>query len=282
MNYRHAFHAGNFADVLKHAVLAVALEILAAKDKSFVVIDTHAGAGRYDLSDARAQRTGEWRGGIGRLLEAPKRPTELKRYLDIVRGFDRRLGGTGEGLQHYPGSPRLVRAMLRPGDRLVACELHEQDGLALRREFAGDPHVEIKRSDGYAALKALLPPVERRGLVLIDPPFEATDEFAKVQRALDQALRRFATGIYLIWYPVKDEAAVAAFKKHLADAGAKRTLTAELQIAPPRATGLVRSGVALINAPWPIEEALQKIGPYLAQTLGGRDGAFTLDWIASD
>jgi len=282
MNYRHAFHAGNFADVFKHAILSVALEILAAKDKPFVVIDTHAGAGRYDLSDARAQRTGEWRGGIGRLLEAPKRPVELKRYLDIVRGFDRRLGGTGEGLQHYPGSPRLVRAMLRPGDRLVACELHEQDGLALRREFAGDPHVEIKRSDGYAALKALLPPVERRGLVLIDPPFEATDEFAKVQRSLDQALRRFATGIYLIWYPVKDEAAVAAFKKYLVDAGVKRTLTAELQVAPKRATGLVRSGVALINAPWPIDEALQKIGLYLAQTLGGRDGAFDLDWIAQD
>lgn len=282
MNYRHAFHAGNFADVLKHAVLSVALEILAAKDKPFIVIDTHAGAGRYDLSDARAQRTGEWRDGIGKLLAAPKRPAELKRYFDIVRGFDRRLGGTGEGLQHYPGSPRLVRAMLRQGDRLVACELHEQDGLALRREFAGDPQVEIKRGDGYGALKALLPPAERRGLVLIDPPFEATDEFAKVQRALDQALRRFATGIYLVWYPVKDQEAVAAFKKYLADAGVKRTLTAELQIAPQRPTGLVRSGVALINAPWPIEDALQKIGPYLAQTLGGRDGAFALDWIAKD
>jgi 23S rRNA (adenine2030-N6)-methyltransferase len=279
MNYRHAFHAGNFADVLKHAVLTLALEILGEKDKPFAVLDTHAGRGRYDLA-LEARRTGEWQGGIGRLLAAKDRPAELKRYIEIVRSFNRRLGGTDSELRHYPGSPRIVRALLRPGDRLVACELHEEDGLALRREFAGDPQVEVKRSDGYGALKALLPPPERRGLVLIDPPFEAKDEFAVLQRALSQALRRFATGSYLIWYPVKDAVGVAGFKAFLESTKAKRTLAAELQVA--KAAGLTRAGVALINAPWPIEQALEKIGPYLAQTLAGRDGRFELEWIAKD
>ncbi|MGE0152335.1 MAG: 23S rRNA (adenine(2030)-N(6))-methyltransferase RlmJ [Reyranellaceae bacterium] len=281
MNYRHAFHAGNFADVLKHAALALALELLAAKDKPFLVLDTHAGRGRYDLA-REATRTGEWQDGIGRLLQAQDRPAELKRYTDIVRGFNRRLGGTGEALLHYPGSPRLVRALLRPGDRLVACELHDEDGLALRREFAGDPQVEVKRSDGYAALKALLPPPERRGLVLIDPPFEARDEFDRLQRALLQALRRFATGTYLIWYPVKDAPAVAGFKAFLARAQLKRTLTAELEVPARTAGGLRRAGVALVNAPWPIEDGLAATGPFLARALGGRDGAFDLDWIARD
>jgi 23S rRNA (adenine2030-N6)-methyltransferase len=281
MNYRHAFHAGNFADVLKHAVLTLALEILAAKDKPFAVIDTHAGRGRYDLA-REAQRTGEWQNGIGKVLHSSKLPREIKRYADIVRGFDRRLGGTGPTLQHYPGSPRIVRALLRPGDRLVACELHDEDALALRREFAGDKQVETKRADGYSALKALLPPPERRGLVLIDPPFEAKDEFEKLQRALTQALRRFATGSYLIWYPVKDMEAVAGFKTFLAEAKLKRTLTAELQIGSKTPTGLARAGVALINAPWPLENELEKIGPYLAQTLGGAAGRFELEWIAKD
>jgi 23S rRNA (adenine2030-N6)-methyltransferase len=279
MNYRHAFHAGNFADVLKHAVLTLALEILAAKDKAFVVIDTHAGRGRYDLA-LEAERTGEWQNGIAKVLQSPRLPRPVKRYVDIVRAFDRRIGGAGERLQHYPGSPRIVRALLRPGDRLVACELHDEDGLALRREFAGDPQVEIKRTDGYAALKALLPPPERRGLVLIDPPFEARDEFDRLQRALVQALRRFATGTYLIWYPVKDREAVAGFKIFLAEAGLRRTLTAELQVAAK--SGLARAGVALINAPWPLENELEKIGPYLAQTLGGAEGRFDLDWVAKD
>jgi 23S rRNA (adenine2030-N6)-methyltransferase len=279
MNYRHAFHAGNFADVLKHVALTLALEIMAEKDRPFVVLDTHAGRGRYDLA-LEAKRTGEWQGGIGRLLAAKDRPPQLKRYFEIVRSFNRRLGGSDGDLRHYPGSPRIARALLRPGDRLVGCELHEEDGLALRREFAGDPQVEVKRSDGYTALKALLPPPERRGLVLIDPPFEAKDEFATLQRALNQALRRFATGSYLIWYPVKDAAGVAGFKAFLESTKAKRTLAAELQVA--KAAGLTRAGVALINAPWPIEQALEKIGPYLAQTLAGRDGRFELEWIAKD
>lgn len=282
MNYRHVFHAGNFADVLKHAVLCLALARLADKDKPFVVVDTHAGAGRYDLHEPQPGRTGEAERGIHRLLAAPDRPPTLKRYLDIVRQFDRFLGGGGGRLRHYPGSPRLARAMLRPGDRLVACELHDRDGLALRREFAGDPQVEIRRGDGYAALKALLPPPERRGLVLIDPPFEARDEFDRLQRALGQALRRFATGQYLVWYPVKDIAAVAGFKAWLEAAGLRRTLTVELEVAPPAPGALARAGMALVNAPWPIEDELSRLGPWLAATLGNGQGKFELDWIARD
>ena len=282
MNYRHAFHAGNFADVLKHTVLTLALERLREKDRPLLVLDTHAGAGRYDLGEARAGRTGEAASGIRRLLARKAHPDPLRRYLEIVRGFDRRLGGDGRNVRHYPGSPRIVRALMRPMDRLIACEMQSDEGLALRREFAGDRQVEVRRSDGYAALKAVLPPPERRALVLIDPPFEARDEFERLQRALKQAFRRFATGTYLIWYPVKTATAVAGLKAFLSGAGLHRALWAELQVVAEREAGLARAGGVLVNAPWPIEDSLAEIGPFLADALGGKDGRFETDWLAKD
>ena len=215
MNYRHGYHAGNFADVLKHLALCELLRLLTAKDKKLFVLDTHAGAGGYDLAGGLASRTREAEAGIARLMAVPRAGMPRRRRA-LSRGGHRlrpQVRAGGGGVRHYPGSPRLVRAALRPGDRFVACELHPQDALALKREFAGDRAVEVRQADGYHALKALLPPVERRGLVLIDPPFEAADEFDKLARALKQALRRFATGCYAIWYPIKDEEAVAAFRR---------------------------------------------------------------------
>lgn len=271
MNYRHGFHAGNFADVLKHLVLCELLRLLTAKDKKLLVLDTHAGPGGYDLSGDLAGRTREAEGGILRLWGAPKlgMPDAVARYLAAVAAFDRKFGGSRQLPVHYPGSPRLIRAGLRPGDRFVACELHPLDRLALKREFAGDRAVEVREEDGYHAVRALLPPVERRGLVLIDPPFEASDEFERLQRALKHGLRRFATGCYAIWYPIKDEEAVAAF---LAGLHGLKCLHLEMQ-APPAAPGkLAACGMTVINPPWKFDDAMRQSLPWIANALGGQAG----------
>lgn len=271
MNYRHGYHAGNFADVLKHAALCELLRLLLSKDKKLFVLDTHAGAGGYDLAGDLAERTGEAQAGIARLAAATTagRPEAVACYLAAVAAYDRKFGPpTGRGPRRYPGSPRLVRAALRPGDRFVACELHPGDALALKREFAGDRAVEVRQADGYQALKALLPPVERRGLVLIDPPFEVPDEFERLARAVRHGLRRFATGCYAIWYPIKDPAVVAEFLGALA---APRLLVMTLRMGEAVAEGkLAACGLAVINPPWRFEEAMAEALPWIAAALGGR------------
>ena len=275
MNYRHGFHAGNFADVLKHLALCELLRLLTAKHKKLFVLDTHAGAGGYDLGGALSQRTREAEAGVSRLMAAPRTgmPGAVVRYLAAVAAYDRKFGPAGGPIRHYPGSPRFARSGLRAGDRLVACELHPQDGLALKREFAGDQAVDVRDQDGYHVLKALLPPAERRGLVLIDPPFEAADEFDRLTRALRQGLRRFATGCYAVWYPIKDQAAVEDFVE--AFAGPK-VLRIELRM-PPLADGkLSACGLLIINPPWKFEEAMREALPWVASHLGaGTEGLVT-------
>jgi 23S rRNA (adenine2030-N6)-methyltransferase len=269
MNYRHAFHAGNFADVLKHVALCELLRLLTAKDKKLFVLDTHAGAGGYELGSAHAARTGEARSGIGRLCDGPRAnmPGAVARYLAAVAAYDRKFGpSSGDGPRHYPGSPRLIRAALRGQDRLVACELHPGDALALKREFAGDRCVEVRRMDGYRAIKAMLPPPERRGLVLIDPPFEAADEFASAGRALRQALRRFATGCYALWYPIKDAVAVRGFLAGLVDL---RSLCLALEVPPSAPGKLAACGLLVVNPPWKFAEAMGEALPWIAGRLGG-------------
>jgi 23S rRNA (adenine2030-N6)-methyltransferase len=266
MNYRHGYHAGNFADVLKHLALCELLRLLTAKDKKLFVLDTHAGAGGYDLSGNQARRTGEAETGIAHLAAAPRAgmPAAVARYLAAVAAYDRKFGPAGGKPRRYPGSPRLVRAALRPGDRFIACELHPEEALALKREFAGDRAVEVRQGDGYKALKALLPPIERRGLVLIDPPFEVTDEYERLLRALRQGVRRFATGCYAVWYPIKDETA-AAFVRELA---AFKPLVLELRLDGIAPGKLAACGLAVINPPWRFEEAMREALPWLAEQLG--------------
>jgi 23S rRNA (adenine2030-N6)-methyltransferase len=278
MNYRHGYHAGNYADVLKHLVLVELLRLLTAKDKKLFVLDTHSGAGGYDLGAGPAARTREAEAGIQRLMAMPRAgmPAAVVRYLAAVAAYDRKFGrkfGRGEGLRHYPGSPRLVRAALRPGDRFVACELHPQEALALKREFAGDRMVDVRQADGYHALKALLPPVERRGLVMIDPPFEKPDEFETLSRGLKHALRRFATGCYAIWYPIKDEAAVAAFKEQLAGL---KTLALEMRLDAVTDGKLGACGVAVINPPWTFQESMAEALSWLAKPLDASGDLFLL------
>ena len=242
------------------------LRLLTAKDKKLFVLDTHAGAGGYDLSGSQARRTGEAETGIVRLAGLPRAgmPAAVARYLAAVTAYDRKFGPAGGQLRRYPGSPRLVRAALRPGDRFIACELHPEEALLLKREFAGDRAVEVRQADGYKALKALLPPVERRGLVLIDPPFEVPDEYEHLLRALRQGVRRFATGCYAIWYPIKDEAASA----FAADLASFKPLVLELQLDGVAPGKLAACGLAVINPPWRFEEAMREALPWIAAQLG--------------
>jgi len=281
MNYRHAFHAGNFADVVKHATLARILTHLAAKPAAFRVIDTHAGAGLYDLAGEEASRSGEWHAGIERLTAAPiAAPVRalLAPYLDAVSA----LNGAG-ALTTYPGSPALARALLRPQDRLVACELEPQAAAALTRNLAGDRRIKTIAIDGWVALNAYVPPTERRGLVVIDPPFEDAGDFARLARGLEVAHRKWASGIYLLWYPIKGRQGPDALARALKRSGMGKILRAELAVAATPAQGpLGGCGLVVINPPFTLERELAAILPALQAILGGRGGSRRLDWVAAE
>lgn len=281
MNYRHAYHAGNFADVLKHAVVALILGHLKSKDKPFCVIDTHAGSGHYDLNADQADRTGEWRSGIGRLWGQAGLPPELAAYLAAIR----RLNRTGAGsLRWYPGSPRLVRILMRPDDRLIATELHPAEAQALQREFAGDAQVVVKRMDGYQALKALLPPIERRGLVLVDPPYEETGEFERLVLGFKEAYRRWAQGIFALWYPIKDAGPIRIFHEAMIATGARRILVVELMLRPATDPACLNgAGLLLVNPPFTLADDLRRLVPYLAGTLGDEgQGAARIEQLVGE
>ena len=278
MNYRHAFHAGNFADVVKHAVLARIVRYLKEKPAAFRVIDTHAGAGLYDLSGAEATRTGEWRGGIGKLRAADLAPAVrdlLAPYLDAVASFN-----AGGDVKLYPGSPALVRHWLRVQDRMIACEAEAVAARALANRMRGDDRIKTVAIDGYVALNAYVPPKERRGLVLTDPPFEQPDEFGRLAEALAGAHRKWPTGIYLFWYPIKDFRAAQGFGRDLARRGIARMLRAELTIATAReGEKLNGSGLIIVNPPWPLEGELAVLLPALADILAVEKGVTRLDWL---
>ena len=270
MNYHHAFHAGNFADVFKHAMLLALLDALTAKDKPLCYFDKHAGAGDYLLDEEQARRTGEWRDGIGRLFDAPGVPPPLQRYLDAIRGFNP--DGT---LRRYPGSPLLAALALRANDRLVLCETQDEETALLRAALRGDPRAHVHQRDGYAALKALLPPAERRGLVLIDPPFEQqAQEFRVIETALAEAHARWPTGVYMVWFPIKQRATIRPFARWLGARGWNDVLYAELLVradnSPLRLNGC---GMVVVNAPWRLDAALAPMLPALRSLLAQGDGA---------
>ena len=262
MNYRHAFHAGNFADCMKHALLVWLVRALQRKPAAIQVLDSHAGAGLYDLSSDEAQRTGEWREGIGQLLQQPA-SAALRDYLDLVRAMG--------APTHYPGSPLLLREMLRPQDRLVGCELRADDHASLRGRLGPDPRVGIHHRDGYQAIQAFLPPSDgiRRGLTLVDPPFEQPDEFARIETAIVTARRRFATGVVAVWYTIKHRAPVRAFHDRLVDAGVADMVAAELLLRPPLdPTRLNGCGLLVATPPFGFEAAATEILSALDSTLG--------------
>lgn len=266
MNYRHIYHAGNFADVLKHAVLARLIRYAQKKDKAFRLLDTHAGTGQYDLSSEEAQKTGEWRDGIGRLIEAelpPKVAQLLEPYLTAVRELN-----SGGGLKLYPGSPKLARMLFRPQDRLSAMELHPDDFNRLHNLFEGDFQVRATELDGWLALGAHLPPKEKRGIVLVDPPFEEDGEYQRLVNGLGGAYRRFSGGTFCLWYPIKKGAPIKAFHEELRALEIPKMLCTELTVRSDReATGLTGSGLIIVNPPFTLKEELHALLPVVKDIL---------------
>jgi 23S rRNA (adenine2030-N6)-methyltransferase len=282
LNYRHAFHAGSFADVFKHAVLCRILHYLREKPAAFRVIDTHAGAGLYDLTGPEAKRGGEWHDGIERLMAAklPAPVAELlSPYLEVIGA----LNEPGR-LKLYPGSPAIARAWLRPQDRLIACELEPKAALALAGSLRGDSRIKTIEIDGWTALSAYVPPPERRGLVLVDPPFEEEADFHRLSHDMAAAHRKWATGIYTLWYPIKGRGEADELAKRLRRLALPKILRAELIVSPVSdPTRFNGCGLILVNPPWVLEGELAALLPALAGLLGRHGkGGFTLDWLAGE
>jgi 23S rRNA (adenine2030-N6)-methyltransferase len=270
MNYRHAFHAGNHTEVLKHAALVFVLEWLVQKPQPFRVLDTHAGLGCYDLGSDPARRTGEHAEGVGRIFG--RELTSAGAYAELLRSMN------PDGLATYPGSPEIVRRFLRQDDRLVACELHPADVEALKLRYRRDPRIAVHHRDGYEAIGAFVPPPERRGLVFIDPPYEARDEAQTLAKALTRGLGKWPTGTFMAWYPVKDRAiadtlatAVALFPK---------TLRVEFLPYPMDGARLAGGGLIVCNAPWRLDEHLRALCEELAPLLGDGAARWSVDWLS--
>ncbi|HQT39408.1 MAG TPA: 23S rRNA (adenine(2030)-N(6))-methyltransferase RlmJ [Acidocella sp.] len=261
MNYRHAFHAGNFADCVKHALFISILSAMQRKDKPLLVLDTHAGIGRYDLSSEQALKTGEWREGIAKVLVA--RPAALAAYMTTI-----------ETLGLYPGSPLIAAAMLRGNDRLICCELHKEDAPLLRRVMAGHANVAVHERDGYAAMRAFLPPPEKRALVLIDPPFERAHEFLTLHESLAAAYEKFKTGVYVIWYPIKHRAPVRDFFAGLKLSKIRDVVNVEFLLREPLDPARLNGcGLLVVNPPFGFEADALPILQALVEVLGGSEVA---------
>jgi 23S rRNA (adenine2030-N6)-methyltransferase len=290
MNYRHAYHAGNFADVLKHAVLLALVESLQAKPTPFCVIETHAGSGCYALDGREAGKTGEYRDGISRLLFPDMQgqpaavgtmPPLLRRWLDSIVS----LPGNEDGLKLYPGSPLQIANALRAQDSAQLCELHPEEARQLQQLFHRDARIHAHHRNGYEALKGLVPPKEKRGLVLIDPPYEAQEaEYKHIEKALKESLLRWPGGMYAVWYPIKLRSQVQPFLRGLQRSSAKRVLRAELLVhaddSPLRLNG---SGMVILNAPWNLDDTLREPMRALARLLGqGGPAEWKLDWLRQE
>jgi 23S rRNA (adenine2030-N6)-methyltransferase len=276
LSYRHSFHSGNHADVLKHSVQSLILQSLKVKDKAFAYIDTHAGAGCYDLQSKEMDKTGEYLEGIKRLWEGDV-PTAMQAYLDVLK----ELNADGE-LRHYPGSPLLAKELCRPQDRLLLSELHPADFVLLQELFTKDRRTQVHKVDGFAQLKGALPPLERRGMVLIDPPYELDHEYADVVKAVVDGIKRWATGTFAIWYPVAHSDDVDFLQRKLANAGLPGTLQIELNVLKENNRfGMTGSGMIVVNPPWMLEQQMNELLPWLVDKLGQSPEAnFKLRWLS--
>ena len=279
MNYRHAFHAGNYADVFKHVLLLQLLRALQRKEKGFLYLDTHAGSGTYDLLVAsapvpsRVDRRPEWPDGIGRLWQAMGLPPALEDYVGLVREFARHRGVAGEQPRFYPGSPWIAALVSRPQDRLMFWEQQPAEAAVLRDDFARRRRTAVECGDGYGALRAALPPAERRVLVLIDPPFEDQGEFDAILAALCEGMRRFPSGVYAVWHPVTERASGEAFRAALREAMRQPTVWAELAVTADPQVRMKGCGLLVINPPWGFAEQLPPVLTVLAERLAIDAGA---------
>jgi 23S rRNA (adenine2030-N6)-methyltransferase len=278
MNYRHAYHAGNFADVFKHIILVALTQSLLRKEKGFCFLDTHAGVGHYDLLSGPAQKSKEFLGGIAKIMQEENPPPLIKDFIDCVKKAN---ALAPETLRYYPGSPSIVRQLLRPQDRIVLTELHHDDYETLRSVFRDDKQVGIHHQDGYQGIKAFLPPPERRGLVLIDPPYEKPDEISHVVTQLDAAITRWETGIFALWYPIKESRSIVRFHRALKLKIARPTLVIELNIYPDnQATQLNGNGMIIVNPPFQFEAEIKAILPWLWRVLSpNQQGRYDIETL---
>ncbi|MBD1558570.1 23S rRNA (adenine(2030)-N(6))-methyltransferase RlmJ [Vibrio sp. S9_S30] len=278
LSYRHSFHAGNHADVLKHIVQSLILNALNQKEKPYVYHDTHSGVGRYDLTHEWSEKTGEYKQGIARLWTANNLPEDAQTYLEAVQSLNQ-----DNHLRYYPGSPRVARAHIRKQDRMVLTELHPSDHPLLEQEFHRDRQVSIYKEDGFQRLKASLPPKERRGLVLIDPPYELSHEYRDVVNAIAQSHKRWSTGIYAIWYPVVNRHDIDDMLSGLEKLGIRKILQIELGVsADTNERGMTASGMIVINPPWKLESQMKEILPYLKEVIAPVTGHFKVEWIVPE
>ncbi|MET4877428.1 23S rRNA (adenine(2030)-N(6))-methyltransferase RlmJ [Morganella morganii] len=279
LSYRHSFHAGNHADVLKHTVQSLIIESLKEKDKPFLYLDTHAGAGRYQLSGEHAERTGEYLEGIARIWAQESVPEELKTYLEAVSALNPR----GD-LRFYPGSPLIAAHLLRDHDKLNISELHPSDFPLLRNEFSRDDRARVVREDGYQQLKSQLPPLSRRGFVLIDPPYELKSDYQAVVKGIQEGHRRFATGTYAVWYPVVLRQQIKRMVKDFQATGIRKILQIELAVRPDSdQRGMTASGMIVINPPWKLESQMKSVLPWLHKVLVPEGTGHTLvEWITPE
>lgn len=279
MNYRHAFHAGNHADVFKHIVLTRLIALMSRKEQPFAYLDTHAGLGLYDLRGDQATRTGEWLEGIARLWQATDRPALTDDYVKVIN----RLNTEGE-LRYYPGSPELARRLMRQQDRVLLNEKHPQDGQLLKDNMKKDPRVAVHLGEGWHVPRALLPVTEKRAVMLIDPPFEQLDELQRCAKAMKETITRMRQTVAAIWYPIKDDSrALKRFYQELTSSGAPKLLRVELLVHPlDTPQSLNGSGLVISNPPWGLEEELNELMPWLANLLGQSQGGWKVDWLIAE
>ncbi|OCG30818.1 rRNA methyltransferase [Gilliamella sp. Choc4-2] len=279
LSYRHSYHAGNHADVLKHIVLTLCIESLKEKEKPFLYLDTHSGAGRYLLRSEHAEKTGEYLSGINLLWQQSNIPELLNTYISVLRRYN-----PFEEIKYYPGSPLIAKQLLREQDKLNLTELHPTDYPLLKQEFSKDKRTKVLREDGFSQLKSKLPPLSRRGIILIDPSYEIKDDYQKIPAALFEAYKRFATGVYLIWYPVVSRTQTEKMINGIIDLGIKRISQFELAIKPDNdQKGMTASGMIVINPPWKLYDQMQKIMPWLKNILDiEKTGNFSIKQLTSE
>ncbi|MBI0029228.1 23S rRNA (adenine(2030)-N(6))-methyltransferase RlmJ [Gilliamella sp. B14448G11] len=279
LSYRHSYHAGNHADVLKHIVLTLCINALKEKEKPFLYLDTHSGAGRYLLKSEHSEKTGEYLSGINLLWQQPNIPELLNTYLSVIKRYN-----PFSELKYYPGSPLIAKQLLRQQDKLNLTELHPTDYPLLRQEFSKDKRAKVLREDGFAQLKSKLPHQFRRGIILIDPSYEIKDDYQIIPKALFEVYKRFATGVYLIWYPVVSRTQTQKMIDSIIKLGIRRISQFELAIKPDNnQKGMTASGMLVINPPWKLHEQMQTILPWLKNTLDvEKTGSFIAKELVSE
>jgi 23S rRNA (adenine2030-N6)-methyltransferase len=278
LSYRHAFHAGNFADVLKHSVLTLVLDYMTRKEKGFTYVDSHAGAGMYSVNSDYAQKTGEYQQGIAKLLNCPALPTQLQPYIELIQSFNPDMA-----LTYYPGSPGIARQLMRRQDSAHLFELHPTDSQQLQAYCQGWRKAFVKQQNGYQGVLSLLPPPSRRGVVLIDPPYEIKSDYQAAVQTIIDAYKKFPTGSYLLWYPVVNRSYIEQMQQQFTNSAIRNVLQLELCMRPDNDQfGMTGTGLFIVNPPWQLAEQMQTVLPFLTTELANNSGSFDIQQLIAE